>query len=141
MTKITTDMLCRCTGQAKRRKEESQEQFLKRVTHLFCAEKGIQAIVSVWTYSYNLQNCTTLTRICMYSHSTIPQGYFNNFHASYVQDNLDHCRSLRVLYLYDNLISRIEHLDSLASITHLYLQNNHITRMENLSSLNKLTKL
>ena len=100
MTKITTDMLCRCTGQAKRRKEESQEQFLKRVTHLFCAEKGIQAI-----------------------------------------DNLDHCRSLRVLYLYDNLISRIEHLDSLASITHLYLQNNHITRMENLSSLNKLTKL
>lgn len=93
-------MLCRCTGQTRRRKDESQDQFLKRITHLFCAEKGIQKI-----------------------------------------ENLDCCRSLRVLYLYDNLIPRIEHLDSLTSITHLYLQNNHITRMENLTPLSKLTKL
>ncbi len=46
MGSMTTDLLLKCTGQAKKKKEESREQYLKRITHLYCAEKGIDKIVS-----------------------------------------------------------------------------------------------
>ena len=49
---------------------------------------------------------------------------------------------VRVLYLYDNAISRLTGLDPLApSLTHLYLQNNNLPRVEGLAKLAKLQKL
>ena len=47
MPRLTVELLCRCTGHAtKRRRDENQEQFLSRITHLYCSEKGIEKIVS-----------------------------------------------------------------------------------------------
>jgi hypothetical protein len=49
---------------------------------------------------------------------------------------------VRVLYLYDNVISRLAGLDPLApSLTHLYLQYNNLERVEGLATLRKLQKL
>lgn len=42
-----TDLLTKCTGQAKRKRDEDQGHFLRRITHLYCGEKGIERIVSV----------------------------------------------------------------------------------------------
>lgn len=55
--------------------------------------------------------------------------------------NLHHCPSLQVLYLYDNAILTIENLDVVPYITHLHLQNNQIERLENLEPLTKMEKL
>ena len=43
---MTSDLLVKCTGQAKRKRDEISEQFLRRITHLYCSERGIEAIVS-----------------------------------------------------------------------------------------------
>ncbi|KAM4865368.1 protein phosphatase 1 regulatory subunit 42 isoform 3-T8 [Thomomys bottae] len=57
------------------------------------------------------------------------------------KDDLSHCKSLSVLYLYDNRISQITNLNYATNLTHLYLQNNCISCIENLASLKKLEKL
>ncbi len=46
MPQMTASLLARCTGYAKRKRDESPEQFLRRITHLYCSEKGIDKIVS-----------------------------------------------------------------------------------------------
>ncbi|XP_055968755.1 protein phosphatase 1 regulatory subunit 42 [Sorex fumeus] len=56
-------------------------------------------------------------------------------------DNLSLCKSLNVLYLYDNNISQISNLNYATNLTHLYLQNNCISCIDNLRSLKKLEKL
>lgn len=43
---MTVELLSRCTGHARRKRGESPERLLQRVTHLYCTEKGIQSIVS-----------------------------------------------------------------------------------------------
>lgn len=48
MPRLTVDLLCRCTGHAtKRRRDEKQERFLAKLTHLYCSEKGIESIVII----------------------------------------------------------------------------------------------
>ena len=54
---------------------------------------------------------------------------------------LEACEKVRVLYLFDNCIRRIENLGFARSLTHLYLQNNQITKIEGLETLGNLTKL
>ncbi len=46
MPRMIADLLARCTGQAKRKRCETQEQYLRRITHLYCSEKGIETVVS-----------------------------------------------------------------------------------------------
>ena len=46
MPRMTADLIARCTGQAKRKRGEAPDQYLRRITHLYCSEKGIDAIVS-----------------------------------------------------------------------------------------------
>ena len=46
MSRMTVDLLCKCTGQTRRKRDETKEQFLGRVTHLYCAEKEIRRVVS-----------------------------------------------------------------------------------------------
>ena len=58
-----------------------------------------------------------------------------------VIENLEHCKRVQVLYLYDNMIERIAGLEVLSrSLTQLYLQNNAIQKMEGLHHLPRLTK-
>ena len=57
------------------------------------------------------------------------------------QEDLSVCRSLTVLYLYDNQISHLSNLGFARGLTHLYLQNNRIARMDGLSGLHSLAKL
>ena len=48
MPRLSVDLLARSAGHAaKRRRDETEELFLARITHLFCADKGIETIVSV----------------------------------------------------------------------------------------------
>ncbi|KAM9436298.1 protein phosphatase 1 regulatory subunit 42 isoform 2-T2 [Clarias gariepinus] len=76
------------------------------------------------------------------------QGYLKKLtHINFSNKNIDDiddlsmCRSLTVLYLYDNQITRICNLNFASALTHLYMQNNKITQIENLSCLRKLSKL
>jgi Leucine-rich repeat (LRR) protein len=55
--------------------------------------------------------------------------------------NLKACTSVRVIYLYDNKIRRIENLSFAQHCTHLYLQNNELTDLGDLHGLKKLQKL
>lgn len=57
------------------------------------------------------------------------------------QTNLEVCKNLTVLYLYDNKIRSIKNLSSMANLTHLYLQTNHISRITGLNGLSRLQKL
>ena len=43
--------------------------------------------------------------------------------------------------MYDNRITKLEHLDQVPNLNMLYLQKNQITVIENLSHLKKLKKL
>lgn len=55
---------------------------------------------------------------------------------------LSHCPNTRVLYAYENRISRISGLENLRHLQHLYLQNNQITALTpGLSGLVNLQKL
>ncbi|DBA04762.1 TPA: hypothetical protein N0F65_004399 [Lagenidium giganteum] len=55
--------------------------------------------------------------------------------------NLHHCPNLKVLYLYDNAITKVEGLDCVPLLTHLHLQNNQIEVMEGMEQLVHLEKL
>ena len=46
-----------------------------------------------------------------------------------------------MIYLYDNIISKIENLNFAENLTYLYLQNNRIQKLENLNFCPKLQKL
>ncbi|KAJ3297926.1 hypothetical protein HK104_011386 [Borealophlyctis nickersoniae] len=59
-----------------------------------------------------------------------------------VMENLNRCRNLTVLYLYDNHITTISNLESCRFLTRLYLQNNAITEISGLDcGLDRLTVL
>ncbi|CAF1152439.1 unnamed protein product [Adineta steineri] len=51
------------------------------------------------------------------------------------------CRQLTVIYLYDNILTKIENLNFAENLTHLYLQNNRLQKLENLDCCPKLQKL
>lgn len=56
-------------------------------------------------------------------------------------DHLAYTPGVRVLYLYDNVIRRLQGFDDLTKLTHLYLQNNLIERITGLDRLVNLAKL
>ncbi|CAF1103350.1 unnamed protein product [Rotaria sordida] len=56
-------------------------------------------------------------------------------------DVIPPCRLLTVIYLYDNIINKIENINFAENLTHLYLQNNRIQKLENLDYCSKLQKL
>lgn len=58
-----------------------------------------------------------------------------------MQENLSHCHSLSVLYLYNNLLDDLTAVGVATSLTHLYLQNNRIERIHGLDRLGRLEKL
>ena len=46
MVKITPELVAKCPSQTKKKKNESPQQYLKRLTHVYLAEKSIDEIVS-----------------------------------------------------------------------------------------------
>ena len=55
--------------------------------------------------------------------------------------NLKMCTGVRVIYLYDNKIRRVENLEFAQHCTHLDLQNNELEDLGDLHGLKKLQKL
>eukprot|EP00054_Salpingoeca_dolichothecata_P025652 m.180726 g.180726 ORF g.180726 m.180726 type:complete len:102 (+) comp25429_c0_seq1:193-498(+) len=51
------------------------------------------------------------------------------------------CRDLKILYLQNNLIGKIEHVGRLKELKYLNLALNNITRVENLQGCESLEKL
>jgi protein phosphatase 1 regulatory subunit 42 len=69
-------------------------------------------------------------------------NFLSVFHILiYIQDPIPQCRLLTVIYLYDNILTKIENLNFAENLTHLYLQNNRLQKLENLDYCPKLQKL
>ena len=47
MVRLTTEYIARCNGHTKRKRDEPADHYLKRITHLYMAERNIEAIVSI----------------------------------------------------------------------------------------------
>ncbi|XP_003384368.2 PREDICTED: protein phosphatase 1 regulatory subunit 42-like [Amphimedon queenslandica] len=123
MPRLTVDLLARCTGHAtKRRKDETQEQFLAKVTHLYCSEKGLEMIE-------NLHYCRNLSVLYLYDNQI---ETISGLHS---------CHHLTHLYLQHNSIFRMENLDKLNNLTKLYLSHNSIQLVEGLEQLSRLSEL
>lgn len=58
-----------------------------------------------------------------------------------LQDDISVCKNLRVIYLQNNCLQKIENLDFARHLSHLYLQCNSINKIENLKNLVNLQKL
>jgi Leucine-rich repeat (LRR) protein len=113
---ITPELLSRVTKKnwaVRHNQRESLQSYLKRASHLQLDDQGI----------------TTLAITNSPNHAT---GFIINFHL---------CASLKVLYLHNNLISKIQSLDFLKNLTSLYLNHNTIGRLEGLAQLKQLEKL
>ena len=61
MARMTVEMVGRCTGHTRRKRGESTESLLQRVTHLYCSERGISRIVSKFVYVFVIQSNVSLT--------------------------------------------------------------------------------
>jgi len=47
MVRLTADYIVRYNGHTKRKRDEPTNQYLKRLTHLYMAERNIEDIVSI----------------------------------------------------------------------------------------------
>lgn len=46
MPKLTVDLLCKCVSSSvKKKRDETTEQFLARLTHVYCFEKNVDEMV------------------------------------------------------------------------------------------------
>ena len=48
MVKITQELLLKCASHSKKRSNESNAQYLKRLTHIYFQEKNLDEIVRVF---------------------------------------------------------------------------------------------
>ncbi|XP_031559465.1 protein phosphatase 1 regulatory subunit 42-like [Actinia tenebrosa] len=122
MGKITLEMLAKCPSHTKKKRGETLNHYLKRLTHLYFAEKGIDEID-------NLSSCKNLSVLYLYDNS-----------ISRIR-NLSFAANLTHLYLQNNKLSRIEGLDHCKKLSKLYLGSNCITVVEGLEKLENLKEL
>jgi len=122
MVRLTTDYIVRCNGHTKRKRDEPTNHYLKRITHLYMAERNIEAIE-------NLSLCRNLTVLYLYD---------NKLKKTM---NLGTAQNLTHLYLQNNNISKIEGLKHLQRLTKLYLGYNNLSVIEGLHSLEFLREL
>ncbi|KAI9017552.1 hypothetical protein BC832DRAFT_588811 [Gaertneriomyces semiglobifer] len=120
--KITKALIEKGSTQ-KRIKAESQETFLRRITHVSLYDKAIEQME-------NLHFCKNLTTL-----------YLNENNIRTIS-GLECCRSLARLYLQNNCIEEITGLDVGLDVLHtLYLHNNCINRFSGLHALPSLVHL
>jgi protein phosphatase 1 regulatory subunit 42 len=122
VVKISNELLARCPSHTKRKRGESLPDYLRRLTHLYLQEKGIEEID-------NLHTCRNLAVLYLYDNSISRL------------ENLEPLTNLTHLYLQNNKISRIENISSLRKLTKLYLSGNTITVVEGLDQLTDLREL
>lgn len=67
--------------------------------------------------------------------------HLNGLRVNCLSRDLKAMSKLEVLYLYDNLLQKVDGLSGLSRLTHLYLQNNYLESLEGISGLPNLTKL
>ncbi|XP_064617270.1 protein phosphatase 1 regulatory subunit 42-like isoform X2 [Liolophura sinensis] len=124
MVKLTVDLIARGTsGYTKQKREETVHQYLRRLTHLYLENRGIDAIGD------ELGLCRNLTVLYLYDNQLTSMPLLTQ------NQNLTH------LYLQNNNISHIENLSSLRRLTKLYLGYNKITVLEGLEKLEQLQEL
>ncbi|XP_076441267.1 protein phosphatase 1 regulatory subunit 42-like [Babylonia areolata] len=124
MVRLTVDLIARSSsGYMKKKKEESPQQFVKRLTHLYLESKHISEV------GEDLMLCRNLMVLYLYDNelTEIPCLNFNC--------NLTH------LYLQNNRITKISNLSALTKLSKLYLGGNHITVIEGLENLAQLQEL
>lgn len=95
---------------------------LQKITHLFMQDKFVDAIVSTF---FIPQKKTHIIYQCIFN----------------LKGNFSKCKNLRVMYMQNNCITKIENLNFAVNLTHLYLQHNNLTKIENLQTLRNLTHL
>lgn len=124
MVKLTIDLIARGTsGYTKKKRDETMHQYLKRLTHLYLENKGIDEVGD------DISLCRNLSVLYLYDN-----------HLTQVP-NLNQNQHLTMLYLQNNNISRVEGLSHLTRLTKLYLGGNAITVIEGLEKLDRLQEL
>ncbi|XP_064625733.1 protein phosphatase 1 regulatory subunit 42-like isoform X2 [Lineus longissimus] len=124
MVKLTIDLIARGTsGYTKKKRDESVEVYLKRLTHLYLEDRGIDDIGD------DLSLCRNLSVLYLYDNriAKIP--------------SLGQNQALTHLYLQNNNISKIDGLSHLPRLSKLYIGNNCITVIEGLERLDCLQDL
>ncbi|XP_046566841.1 LOW QUALITY PROTEIN: protein phosphatase 1 regulatory subunit 42-like [Haliotis rubra] len=124
MPKLTIDLIARGTsGYTKKKRDESMQQYLRRLTHLYLEDKSIDEV------GEDLALCRNLIVLYLYDNqlSKVPV--------------LHHNQSLTHLYLQNNNICKIENLGPLNRLVKLYIGGNNITVVEGLEKLDQLQEL
>ncbi|CAD5117782.1 DgyrCDS6533 [Dimorphilus gyrociliatus] len=124
MVRLNIDMIARGTsGYTKKKREESMNQYLRRLTHLYLENRSIDEVGD------DLSLCRNLIVLYLYDNRlpAVPHLLQN--------PNLTH------LYLQNNQIQRIENLIGLNKLTKLYFGGNSITVVEGLEKLENLQEL
>ncbi|KAA3671352.1 protein phosphatase 1 regulatory subunit 42 [Paragonimus westermani] len=124
MVKSSIALLCKSTSNLKKRKiEQTPEQYLKQITHLYLNGKRLDEI------GPELSLCRNLNVLYLYDNAlkAIP--------------DLSVVPQLTHLYLQNNHISRIDNLSSLSRLEKLFLSRNRITVVEGLEGLFSLREL
>ncbi|XP_045159125.1 protein phosphatase 1 regulatory subunit 42-like isoform X13 [Mercenaria mercenaria] len=124
MVKLTIDLIARGTsGYTKKKRDETMHQYLKRLTHLYLENKGIDEVGD------DMSLCRNLSVLYLYDNQLT--------HIPSLHQN----QHLTMIYLQNNNISRIEGLAHLIRLTKLYLGGNAITVIEGLEKLDRLQEL
>ncbi|OWF54404.1 protein phosphatase 1 regulatory subunit 42-like isoform X2 [Mizuhopecten yessoensis] len=124
MVKLTLDLIARGTsGYTKKKRDESMQQYLKRLTHLYLEDRSIDDVGD------DIGMCRNLTVLYLYDNqlNRIP--------------SLHHNMNLTMLYLQNNDICKVENLAPLTRLQKLYLGGNCITVLEGLDKMDKLQEL
>ncbi|XP_078318376.1 protein phosphatase 1 regulatory subunit 42-like isoform X8 [Crassostrea virginica] len=124
MVKLTIDLIARGTsGYTKKKRDESMQQYLKRLTHLYLEDRCIDEV------GEDLSMCRNLTVLYLYDNQLLKIPI------------LHHNQHLTMLYLQNNDIHKIENLSPLTRLIKLYLGGNCITVIEGLDKLEHLQEL
>ncbi|TGZ72197.1 hypothetical protein CRM22_002240 [Opisthorchis felineus] len=124
MVKSTVALLCKSTSNLKKRKiDETPDQYLKKITHLYLNGKHLDEVGS------ELALCKQLNVLYLYD------NMLKEFPDLAVLTQLTH------LYLQNNQITRIDNLGSLVRLEKLFLSRNCISLVEGLEGLTALQEL
>ncbi|KAK2174545.1 hypothetical protein NP493_791g00003 [Ridgeia piscesae] len=124
MVKLTMDLIARGTsGYTKKKRDESMQHYLKRLTHLYLEDRNIDEIGD------DLSLCRNLVVLYLYDNKLEKMPNLRN------NCNVTH------LYLQNNNINKLENLGTLRRLTKLYVGNNSIAVLEGLEKIDCLQEL
>eukprot|EP00040_Diaphanoeca_grandis_P014988 m.76181 g.76181 ORF g.76181 m.76181 type:complete len:307 (+) comp24869_c0_seq2:184-1104(+) len=119
---IGLDLLATCSCQQRRRKEETAEQYVQRLTHIGLAKRGITSMDGI-------QHASNVSALYLYD-NTIPAII-----------GLQSCRYLTQLFLQRNKITKMEGLSNCTKLKKLHLGHNRITVIEGIEKLTELREM